>query len=108
MDELQPGQSKVVDVAGKSVGVFHEGGTYHAVLNFCPHAGAPICLGRVRGAVVVDDEGRTGYDHERRVLRCPWHHWEFDLATGKPLTAIREKLKTYPVRVEGDEIQVDI
>lgn len=101
-DELAEGKQRIVEVAGKEVGVFYEGGRYFAVLNFCPHAGAPICRGWVEGAVVADDAGRLAYDHDRRILRCPWHHWEFDLATGKAVAPVKQKIRTYPVERRDD------
>jgi nitrite reductase/ring-hydroxylating ferredoxin subunit len=106
--DLPPGDSRILDIGGKSIGLFHENGRYYAVLNFCPHAGAPICRGWVEGQVVCDDQGKQTYDHQTRVLRCPWHHWGFDLATGKAATPIPQRLKIYPVRVEGEDILVQI
>jgi toluene monooxygenase system ferredoxin subunit len=44
-----------------------------------------------------------------RILTCPHHHWGFDVASGKCVTHTTAKtLHPYPVRVEGDEIQVDV
>ena len=107
-EEIAPGRPKIVEVAGKEIGVFHEGGEYHAVLNFCPHAGAPVCLGKVTGRVTCDDAGRLAYDAEARTLRCPWHHWEFDLATGRAVAPIRQKLKTYPARLTAEGVEVEL
>lgn len=101
--EIAPGQPKIVSLQGKEIGVFFEGGRYFAVLNYCPHFGAPICRGMVSGAVVCDEDGKPSYDHSRPVLRCPWHRWEFDMETGRALAPIKERIKTYEVRVEGDE-----
>ncbi len=108
VDEVAEGKPRIVTLAGKEIGVFLEGGRHFAVLNFCPHAGAPVCLGKVAGCVVAAGPGQLDYDHERRVLRCPWHHWEFDLETGRALAPTREKIKTYPVRVCGEEILIDV
>lgn len=107
-DEVTPGNPKIVKIAGKEIGVFQEGGSYHAVLNFCPHAGAEICRGRVTGRVECDADGKLTYNADARTLRCPWHHWEFDLATGEAVVPMRSRLKIYPVRIEGNRIQVDI
>jgi toluene monooxygenase system ferredoxin subunit len=44
-----------------------------------------------------------------RILTCPHHHWGFDVASGLCVTHATPKvLHPYPLRVEGDEIQVDI
>ena len=41
--EIAPGERKIVEVEGRSIGVFNVRGTYVAVLNVCPHALAPVC-----------------------------------------------------------------
>jgi nitrite reductase/ring-hydroxylating ferredoxin subunit len=102
-DEIAPGQPKIVDVGGKSIGVFHEGGRYYAILNHCPHFGAPVCRGKVFGAVTSKEPGQQSYDETRPILRCPWHHWEFDMETGRALTPIKQRLKTYNVAVGESE-----
>ena len=102
-DEIAPGQPKIVDVGGKSIGVFYEGGRYYAILNHCPHFGAPVCRGKVFGAVTAEEPGQQSYDETRPILRCPWHHWEFDMETGRALTPIKQRLKTYNVAVGKSE-----
>ena len=49
------------------------------------------------------------YGLEGRVLRCPWHGWEFDLETGEKLfdPGCRARVKTYPVAVEDGVVVVD-
>lgn len=107
VDELQAEPRKIVNVDGQEIGIFRVDGRYYAVFNHCPHWGAPICRGRVTGRVVCDDEGKVTYDHDAPTLRCPWHHWEFDLETGRAVAPIPQRLKVYPVRVAGGEIQID-
>ena len=108
LEEIAPGQAKIVTLAGKEIGLIEKGGQVFAVLNYCPHRGAPICRGRVSGAVVSEAPGEADYDASRVVLRCPWHHWEFDLQTGQSLTPIRQKLKLFPVTIEGPDVFVEL
>jgi nitrite reductase (NADH) small subunit len=108
VEEIPEGQSRIVPLADREVGIFHENGRFYAVLNFCPHFGAPICKGRVMGRVLATVEGGLTYDNENKTLRCPWHHWEFDLATGDALLPLRQRLKTFPTRIENGEIWVEL
>ena len=102
-EELQPGERKIVDVDGRSIGVFNVHGTYHALRNLCPHQRGPLCLGQVTGTMLPSPVGEFRYDLEGRIIRCPWHGWEFDLTTGKSVfKPDRVKLKVYPVTVEAD------
>jgi nitrite reductase/ring-hydroxylating ferredoxin subunit len=48
------------------------------------------------------------YGHDGHILRCAWHGWEFDIATGRALVDPRLRARTYPVTVEGEEIVVTI
>jgi len=98
----------IVNVGGKEIGIFFEGGKYYAVLNYCPHWGAPICRGRVVGRVTCVDNERITYDPDAKTLRCPWHHWEFDLESGQPVAAIRERLKVFPVRTQDETVYVKV
>jgi 3-phenylpropionate/trans-cinnamate dioxygenase ferredoxin subunit len=96
----------VARVGGRELGVVADGtdGSLHGVRNRCPHHGGPLCLGVVRERL----EGEPG-EYElagRRVLRCPWHGWEFDLESGECLDEPSMRAAVYPVRVEGGRVLV--
>jgi 3-phenylpropionate/trans-cinnamate dioxygenase ferredoxin subunit len=106
--ELPPGGRKIVEVAGRSVGLFNVNGKLIAALNVCPHEGAPVCLGRVGGTTLPSSPGEFRWGREGEILACPWHGWEFDLLTGRALTDRRRRLRLFPVTVEEDTIFVTI
>ncbi|MGP4016221.1 Rieske (2Fe-2S) protein [Saccharopolyspora sp. 5N708] len=81
--ELPPGSRRIVDIDGRSVGVFNIDGSYFAVRNTCPHASGPLCLGRLSGLVVSAAPGQYEYLRRGEFLRCPWHQWEFDIRSGQ-------------------------
>lgn len=103
VNELAPGARKLLDVAGKSIGLFNVGGKLIAVLNICPHELAPICRGRVGGTTLPSAPGEFVWGREGEILHCPWHGWEFDLRSGACLTDKR-RLRRYPVEVEAETI----
>jgi 3-phenylpropionate/trans-cinnamate dioxygenase ferredoxin subunit len=82
-DELPPSTRKIVDVAGRVIGVFNVGGEYFAVRNRCPHQGGPLCEGRLAGFVESNGPGDLRYSRRGEILRCPWHAWEYDIRTGQ-------------------------
>ena len=108
LEELPPGGRRIVDADGRSIGVFNVDGELFAVRNTCPHQGAQLCLGTVSGTMLPSEPYEYRYGRESRVLRCPWHGWEFDLETGEKLFDVTERarVKTYPVSVERGRIVV--
>jgi nitrite reductase/ring-hydroxylating ferredoxin subunit len=105
--ELPPGGSKIVHVAGRSIGVFNIKGSYYALRNRCPHMGAPLCLGSIQGTLEPSAPGQYLYGHEDRILRCPWHGWEFDVTTGNSVfNPNQTRVKAYDVTVEAFDVSV--
>ncbi len=88
--ELAPGQRKLVQVAGKWIALFHLVEGWFAIDNACPHAGGSLFEGTLKDTVVT----------------CPWHFWPFDLRTGRNPVITSLRTDIFPVRVVGDEVQV--
>ena len=107
MREIPPGGRKIVEIQGRSIGIFNVKGTLIAVLNRCPHEDAPVCRGRLTGTTLVSAPGEFQWGREGEILVCPWHGWEFDLTTGACLTD-RRKLHRYPVTIEADTVYLTL
>ena len=92
--DIPVGEARVYPVNGKLVAIFRIGDEYHAINDLCPHMGASLATGWVEGNAVT----------------CPWHAWRFCITDGSWLDNPRSKIRTdcYPVRVVGDDIQVDV
>ncbi|TWF80613.1 3-phenylpropionate/trans-cinnamate dioxygenase ferredoxin subunit [Pseudonocardia hierapolitana] len=100
-DEIGPGQRKIVEIDGRSIGVFNVGGHYYALRNRCPHAGARLCDGVLTGLVTSSTPGEYTYLRGGEILRCPWHGWEFDIATGRSwFDPARTRVRAYEATVE--------
>ena len=113
LDELKPGDRKlIVPFRGRAgIGVFNVNGDLYALRNLCPHKQGPLCTGRVSGRAVADAPPSTyapelAWVREGEIIRCPWHLFEFEIATGKCLVDAKLRVKTYPVTVESGDIVV--
>jgi nitrite reductase (NADH) small subunit len=95
--EIPPGGRKIVTVGRLQVGVFNVAGAFKAYRNACPHAGAPVCVGRISGTSQPSRVYEYIYGSEGCILRCPWHGWEFDLRTGEHLVDPETRLKEVPI-----------
>jgi nitrite reductase/ring-hydroxylating ferredoxin subunit len=102
------GAHRVVELAGHRIGVFCVDGGYHALADRCPHRGAPLCTsGQVVSRVAwVGDERRV--THPGALVRCPWHKWDFEIASGRCEVDDRLRVRRYAVRVEGGELVVSL
>lgn len=89
---IAEGRGDSYAVNGRMVAVFLAGGTYYAIDDFCPHMGASLGAGEVHDGVVA----------------CPWHAWRFSIHDGTWRDNPKLSVNTYEVRVEGDEIQVNV
>lgn len=107
-EALNPGQTKVLDIANRSIGVFNVGGEFYALANLCPHAGGPLCRGQVTGMAVADEPYIISWHRSGEIVRCPWHSWEFDIATGKTLTDPSRSVRTYKTQVKNGLVYVEI
>jgi len=98
--ELLPGERRVFEVAGRTIGVYNVAGEFLAIRNRCPHQGGPLCEGVQVGALTSELPGRYAYDRPGEIVRCPWHAWEFDLRTGRSwFDPERQRVKAYDVQV---------
>jgi 3-phenylpropionate/trans-cinnamate dioxygenase ferredoxin subunit len=80
------------------------------------HAGRTYAIYRVDGDVYASD-GLCTHEHVHlsdglvmgHVIECPKHNGRFDVRDGRPLCApVCEKLKTYPAKVEGGRILIEV
>lgn len=91
--ELQPGKMKRIDIRGKRLLLANVEGRLCAADDTCTHEDASLSAGVLNGSLV----------------RCPLHGSRFDVCTGEVLEEPAERnLRTYPVRVEGDRVLVDL
>jgi nitrite reductase/ring-hydroxylating ferredoxin subunit len=89
-DEFPPGKGVAVQAGRLTVAVFRVGDEFFAINNRCPHKGASLC----EGEIMV----------EERILRCPWHHWNWRLDDGTLESDPRQRARIFEVAVDGEEV----
>lgn len=108
LDRLEDAKPEIVSVAGRSIGIIAANGQVYAVRNVCPHKGAPICRGEVRGTLLPSEPSTFVFGLENQVLRCPWHGWEFKLEGGASLCGLKARLTLYPVTIRDNSVFVEL
>jgi nitrite reductase/ring-hydroxylating ferredoxin subunit len=102
-DEIPPGTRKIVEIGGRSIGVFNIGGRYYALRNRCPHQGGPLCSGLQFSPLRSDAPGEYELGGEGEIIRCPWHGWEFDITSGHSwFDPERQRVRRYPASVREE------
>ena len=88
-----PGTMQFMRVGGNSILLVNVEGKFYALSNFCTHSKCYLHNGRLKGKIVT----------------CPCHFAQFDVTTGAvPAPPAKEPLTTYLVKVEGNDILVQV
>jgi 3-phenylpropionate/trans-cinnamate dioxygenase ferredoxin component len=95
LNELPPGERKIVAFEDLEIGVFNVNGTLYAIEDRCSHDDGPLAEGDL--------------DSDECTIECPRHGSLFDLRTGKPQTLpAYAPVDTFPVHVEDDIIKLEV
>jgi nitrite reductase/ring-hydroxylating ferredoxin subunit len=81
-------------------------GQIKAIAPRCPHQGADLRHACITGCVTGDRVNELRLERVGEVLRCPWHGFEFDLASGKSVAEGKLRLRMFAVEVQGDDVYV--
>jgi len=95
VSEIKPNSMKEFEVAGYRILIVNTLGELYALEASCPHMGYALKFGSL----------------SNKVLRCGFHYAEFDVEDGRVLKEPVDGkgtrgLKSYPVKVEGENILV--
>jgi 3-phenylpropionate/trans-cinnamate dioxygenase ferredoxin subunit len=93
VSDLEPGKPYAASVDGVEVALVVDGDDVYAIHDRCSHAEIPLSEGDVDGCLI----------------ECWLHGSTFDLRSGEPTTLPAfEPVPVYPVRVDGDDVLVDV
>lgn len=90
--EIPTEKGRVIEVEGKEIALFRSDGSVYAIDNLCLHEGGPLGHGPVKDGIVT----------------CPWHLWRFDVRTGAMVEASSMKVDCFAVKVEGEDVYLDV
>jgi nitrite reductase (NADH) small subunit len=88
----EEGEAKEFSAGANVVCVARTGGELCALDNVCLHRGGPLGGGVVDGPKII----------------CPWHGWTFGLKSGEATHSAAAKVRTYPLRVAGENVEVEV
>jgi nitrite reductase (NADH) small subunit len=92
ISDIKAGCGRSIEVNGKAVAVFNVNGSFHAINDTCGHRGGPLGEGEL----------------DRNTVICPWHGWRYDVTSGANELVPDLPTERYQLKVEGDDILVEI
>ena len=92
LSEVPPDSVLEVSVGDTLYAICNVEGEISAISGVCLHQGGPLGQGNVADGHVI----------------CPWHAWEFDCRTGANVFDPGQCVATFPVKVEGEEIFLQV
>ena len=87
-----PGKVLEAEVGEFTICLANVNGELSALDNWCPHRRGPLGQGWIEGTAVI----------------CPWHSWAFNAKTGKADYPENEKVEMFTLKIEGEDVLVDI
>ncbi|MBI4163028.1 MAG: Rieske 2Fe-2S domain-containing protein [Candidatus Aenigmarchaeota archaeon] len=91
-NDVKSGEGKTVSAGGKEIALFNIDGQFFAIDNTCAHRGGPLGEGMLEGNVVT----------------CPFHGWKFNVQNGSSVMPPGAKVKSFAVKLEGDDIMLEV
>jgi nitrite reductase/ring-hydroxylating ferredoxin subunit len=91
-EDIPEGTGITVEAEGTPIALFNAGGRFFAIHNTCLHRGGPLGEGELDGTIVT----------------CPWHGWQYDVTSGTNLDDPGRKVSCFPVKIESDDILIEV
>ena len=92
--EINNREIKAIELGGNSIAMVRVDGNVYAIDAVCPHQGGPLAEG--------------GLEEGAARVTCPWHGWQFDMTNGRCLTGPDVEQKQFKVKIEGEDILIEL
>jgi toluene monooxygenase system ferredoxin subunit len=91
-EDLWSGEMVGLELSGKRLLLVNIEDHFYAYADACPHQESRLSEGTLTD----------------KILRCPRHHWEFDVCSGSGVNPQNACLRRFPIRLDGEDILVDV
>jgi nitrite reductase (NADH) small subunit len=107
-DAPAAGEVRLLRLGGHAIGLYRVGDEFHAIADRCPHRGAPLCSsGRVVRGIALQ-QGVAVRGEIPALVRCPWHKWDFEIATGRCVVQPKVRVRRYRVTHDAGDLVITL
>jgi nitrite reductase (NADH) small subunit len=105
-EQFAEGRPYRIELGPRAIVLVRKGEEFYALRDICPHKGAALSAGCVRGTpLACQPWAEVPYGRDGEIIVCPWHGWEFDLKTGRTLAATETaRVRSFPVTVREGRV----
>lgn len=100
ISDVPPGTMKSVVVENNKILLANIDGTFHAITSICPHMGADLSKGKLKGVIVICPVHRAGFNVTDGTA--------VDAITGLTSTIKRKNADAFRVWIENDQVLTEI
>jgi 3-phenylpropionate/trans-cinnamate dioxygenase ferredoxin component len=105
--DFTDGSKKKVAAGGQEILLARVGNNYYAIGNRCPHLNGDLSLGTLEGNIITCPRHKSQFDISNgQVIK--WTNWPGPLRTLSEVVKAPQPLKTYKVKVEGNDISLEV
>ena len=90
--EIKEGKGSLFRLKNRTFAIYKINGKLKAIDDICNHKGYSLCSGSLEGEIVS----------------CSGHGWQYKISSGENLTHPGLDLEVYELKIEGENILVDI
>ncbi|MCM2371599.1 Rieske (2Fe-2S) protein [Aporhodopirellula aestuarii] len=93
-EKIESGEDFAIEtlIDDRVLAIFRHAGKWYAIDGMCSHQGGPLAEGVVRDGCVT----------------CPWHGWQYDLATGIQMINRQPLQESFPIRQIENRVEVSL
>lgn len=91
-DAVAEEQAAEFVVEGQVIALFRHQQQWYALDAMCAHQGGPLAKGTVAHGCVT----------------CPWHGWQYELASGRQTIHNQKLIETYPAEQRGEAVWIQL
>ena len=109
VEDFPLGRISAAKANGRDLAIVRQQSGFFALRDICPHQGARLSKGTLTGEPVFCGTGNIEWRRFGKLLKCPWHGWDYSLDDGQAVGGNRKaRVRSYGIREHEGRVLVDL